>query len=250
MQPEESKRPLTQAKYEKNNAIAAAMKIQTGLMNFESTVQKLNSYDLATDALNIAEKSSTATKIGTVYLLSSHDEYFEYDVKILSERIFLQEKNSQEPRSIVYNLNNTFVLSTDTERSPSLFIGHKEDKATSKKAQTSSRYLYSAKIVSLTGVHRRIFFKRHEEMSFMLDKIVSYQGFNDRSGQYALMRKIEDGAYCKRRIVRHQTTGATFEMRILNPNSAHNAELQFKKEIELLKSLARTRNIVSLIDVI
>ena len=84
----------------------------------------------------------------------------------------------------------------------------------------------------------------------MLDKIVSYQGFNDRSGQYALMRKIENGAFCKRRIVRHQTTGATYEMRILNPNSAYNAALQFEMEIELMKSLPRTRSIVSLIDVI
>ena len=106
-------------------------------MNLESTVQKLTSYDLAADALNIAEKSSKATLIGSVYLLSAHDEYFEYDVKILSGRLFLQERDSQEPKSIVYNLNNMFVVSTDTKRSPSLLIGYKEKKASSKKTKTS-----------------------------------------------------------------------------------------------------------------
>jgi len=71
------------------------------------------------------------------------------------------------------------------------------------------------KIVSTSGMHRRIFFKNFEDMSAFIDLIAREQGFEDRVDQYKVQKKIPDGFICKRRIVKHKKAGFQLELKTL-----------------------------------
>ena len=81
---------------------------------------------------------------------------------------------------IVYKLQNMFIVTADTPRQPAVFSKNKGIELFTSIEKRAARFLYGAKIVCMSGVHRRIFFSEFNEMNSTLDKIISRQGFNNR----------------------------------------------------------------------
>ena len=124
---------------------------------------------MATVAFDHARQISEDVHIGQAYLMSTQDDYFLFDIQILQDRLFLIETGRDEPKSIAYNLDTMFCVTSDTRRQPSVQnqlgnLSIKKDEIT-----ITKQSLYSAKIICNNGVHRRLFFKEYDHMNAVLE---------------------------------------------------------------------------------
>ena len=156
---EETKHAQSMIIEEENPAIDEARKIATSVAKYQEALgYEPDCSDLASEAYSNYAKFAKIEDIGTAYLLSTCNQYFAYDLKLLDDRLFLRETQSAEPKNLVYSLQKMFVLTTETPNQPSVFSKSQGIELFSSREQIAVRYLYSAKIVCLSGVHRRIFF--------------------------------------------------------------------------------------------
>ena len=90
---------------EKNPAIDAARKIATSVTKYQEALgYEPDCSDLASEAYSNYAKFAKIEDIGTAYLLSTCNQYFAYDLKLLDDRLFLRETQSAEPKILVYSL--------------------------------------------------------------------------------------------------------------------------------------------------
>mmetsp|Transcript_31280 Transcript_31280/g.36699 ORF Transcript_31280/g.36699 Transcript_31280/m.36699 type:complete len:126 (-) Transcript_31280:124-501(-) len=106
-------------------------------------------------------------KIGCTYLLNNEDRHFPFSLHILNEHLFLREEQKECPKVISYRLDNLYVVTNES------FLPRKR---LSKKDKT----FFSAKVVTGSGIHRRLCFQSFEEMQNIVEIIVRKQGFINR----------------------------------------------------------------------
>ena len=77
------------------------------------TIQKdtdFRQYEMASLAYDHAKTIENSGTIGQAFLMSTRDEFFLFDIQVIQARLFLLQSGVPDPKSIIYNLDTSFVV--------------------------------------------------------------------------------------------------------------------------------------------